>query len=155
MIKRETTVSRGWSNLLVETGRVLRFGIVGIAATLTYAGATALSVEWLKLAPVPASILGQIVATGVSYFGHAFYSFRVRGDHRIFIWRFFVTGVLTFTMNGVVTWLLTSQIGMSYRVSVAIVTVLIPLTNYVGNRFWVFLPGIISAAPSKSVKSDS
>lgn len=154
-MKGKVDMPHGWSDLLVETGRILRFGVVGIAATLTYAGATALSVEWLHLAPVPASILGQIVSTGVSYFGHAFYSFRVKGDHRTFLWRFFVIGALTFTMNGAVTWLLTDKIGVSYRISVAIVTVLIPITNYLGNRFWVFLPGLIDPTASKSVKLDS
>jgi putative flippase GtrA len=141
------TVFRSFDPLL-EFGRLMRFGVVGVAATLVYAGATLLAVEVFGFSPVPASIFGQLVAMGVSYAGHSRFSFGVRTDHRAFGWRFLLIAVLTFTLNAVVTWLLTDVLRMSHRISVAIVTVLIPLVNYFCNRFWVFNAGL---APSPGV----
>lgn len=136
-----------WPDLLVEIGRIFRFGIVGIAATVTYACATFAAVEWFAFSPVIASILGQLIAGGVSYFGHALYSFRVRSDNGVFRRRFVVIAIVTFATNGLVTWLLTDVMGVSYRISIAIVTVLIPITNYLANRLWVFQPGMARLVP--------
>lgn len=127
---------------LVEIGRIVRFGLVGVTATLVYAAASLFAVEILNLDPVSGSILGQLVAAGVSYFGHSMFSFGVKTDHRTYLWQFLVVALLTFAMNAVVTWLLTDLLMISHRISIAIVTVLIPLTNYLCNRFWVFTPGL-------------
>jgi putative flippase GtrA len=126
----------------------VRFGIVGITATLVYAAATFLAVELLALGPVPASVLGHLTAMGVSYLGHSMFSFAVKTDHRVCLWRFLVIAVLTFSMNVTVTWFLTKVLGVHYQISVGIVGVLIPLTNYFCNRFWVFLPGLRASPAS-------
>jgi len=46
----------------------------------------------------------------------------------------------------IVTWLIADVLGLSPRIAIAVVTVLIPITNYLANRFWVFLPGLRRAA---------
>jgi putative flippase GtrA len=78
----------------------------------------------------------------VSYLGHSKYSFQVETDHRTFLWRFSLVAAITFSMNAVATWVLAIVAGLSHTVSFLILTVLIPLTNYLCNRFWVFLPGL-------------
>lgn len=135
------------SLLLTEIGRIARFGIVGIVATFVYVAATFVAVELLELAAVSASIVGQLTSTAVSYFGHALYSFRVHTDHRTYLWRFLVVAAVTFGLNGFVTYALTEIGGVSYRVSVIVVAILIPLTNYACNRFWVFRSGLQPAVP--------
>jgi putative flippase GtrA len=139
---------------LVELGRLFRFGIVGIAATLVYAGATLFAIEIFHLAPVPSSIFGQLTATGVSYFGHSIFSFAVQTDHKTYLTRFLLLLLLTFALNAIVTWLLSDVLQISHRISVAVVTVLIPVVNFISNRYWVFLPGLqttttISGAPGR------
>ena len=128
--------------LLTEIGRLARFGIVGVLATLVYMTATTVAVEVFGFAAVSASILGQLTAATVSYLGHLYYSFGVASDHRTYLWRFLAVALVTFSMNGSVTHLLTEVIGVSYRVSVIVVAILIPLTNYLCNRFWVFRSGL-------------
>lgn len=129
-------------DLIVEFARLVRFGIVGVIATLVYFSTTFVAIEAFALTPVRASIVGQVTAMGVSYFGHSLFSFAVKTDHRTYLWRFLVIAALTFTMNGVVTWLLTDVLRVYYPIAVGIVGLLIPLTNYVCNRFWVFMPGL-------------
>ena len=128
--------------LLTEVGRIVRFGGVGILATLVYMAATFVAVEWVGVAAVMASLLGQLASTAVSYFGHLYYSFGVAADHRSYLWRFLAVAVVTFSLNGFVTYLLTDIIGVSYRASVVVVAILIPLANYLCNRFWVFRSGL-------------
>jgi putative flippase GtrA len=132
-------------------GRVIRFGLVGILATSVYAVATFVAVEFFYFTPVIGALLGQATSALVSYFGHAMYSFRVDLDHRTFLWRFFLIGIVTVGINVGTTWVLTEAIGFSYRIAIVVVTVLIPVTNYLCNRYWVFLPGLAqSPLPAKS-----
>jgi putative flippase GtrA len=128
--------------LTIEVGRIIRFGIVGVGAALVYAAVTALAVESGVASPVVASVAGHLVAGLISYFGHLHFSFAVNPDHQVFAWRFVVIALITIAMNVGVTFLLTTVLGMSYRVAVLVVMVLIPLTNYLCNRFWVFHPGL-------------
>lgn len=142
--------------LISETGRIVRFGVVGIAATAVYASSTFVAVGILHLSPVRSSIIGQLVATGVSYFGHTLYSFGLKLDHRTYFWRFLLIAAITFIVNGAVTWLMAEALGLSYRATIAIVTILIPIVNYVCNRFWVFLPGLLPVAePTAASKQRS
>jgi putative flippase GtrA len=124
----------------VEVGRIARFGIVGVVATLVYISTSWTAVYSFGLPPVTGSIFGQALGVGVSYFGHSLFSFRVKIDHRVFLWRFILIAALTFALNIAVTWTLTGFFSLSFWISTLAVTVLIPTTNYLFNRFWVFHP---------------
>ncbi len=65
-----------------ELLRVVRFGIVGVAATATHVGTTLLLVETAGLSPELATTLGMTLAMWVSYFGHQMFTFGVAADHR-------------------------------------------------------------------------
>lgn len=146
MDMRIVMIARHWPHLMVETGRVLRFGVVGIAATLIYVVAAMFADEWLGFTVVAGAIFGQAASTAVSYFGHLYYSFRVKSDHRVFLWRFVLVSLLTLALNVGVSWVLTQVFGASHRIAIIVVAILIPITNYLCNRFWVFLPGVQEAA---------
>ncbi len=126
----------------LELGRIIRFGFVGIAATVVYVGSSFAGIEVFGVPPVAASVLGQVLSTFVSYFGHAVFSFRVEPSHQLYLMRFLLISVLTFALNIIVTWLIADALGLSPRIAIAVVTVLIPIANYLANRFWVFLPGL-------------
>lgn len=138
-------------NVRVEFGRFIRFGIIGVLASLMYAGVTFFIVEMGVGNPIMATIVGQLCAALISYFGHQRYSFAVASTHKIFAWRFLVVFGLTFAMNVGVTWLLTENFGISHRVTIVVVTVLIPVTNYFCNRFWVFRSGLIRSPKASRV----
>lgn len=128
--------------LSIEIFRILRFGIVGIAAAVCYALTTSLIVQTGMGSTIVATVVGHLAATGISYFGHLHFSFAVSPDHRIFLRRFLLIALAAIAINIGVTWLLTDRLGISYWFAIAAVTVLIPAVNYFCNRFWVFLPGI-------------
>lgn len=127
----------------VEAFRFARFSMVGIAAAICYAIVTFLLVKGGISEAVAASVIGHLCAGVISYLGHLHFSFALRGErHRTFLWRFIIIAILAFALNILLTWLLTVVMGASYLISIAAVMILIPLLNYVCNRFWVFRPGI-------------
>jgi putative flippase GtrA len=130
----------------IEGGRIFRFSLVGICATFVYILVSILANEILRITPVLTSILAQAVSFVVSYFGHSAYSFRVKADHRIFLWRFVSITGLTFVLATSATWLIADVGRLSPRIAIAVVAVLIPFVSYLCNRFWVFAPGLISSS---------
>lgn len=138
------------SALLIELGRIARFGIVGVVVTLVYVATTFIAVEFMGLAAVSASMVGQVASTSVSYFGHASFSFGVEADHRMYLWRFLIVAAVTFGLNVLVTYLFTDVMDLNYQISIAFIAILIPLTNYFCNRFWVFRSGVDALATRPS-----
>jgi putative flippase GtrA len=134
------------SELLVEAGRLVRFGIVGALASIVYAGVTFLIVSAGLGGPLAATIVGQMAAGVVSYIGHLRYSFAVEPDHRVFLWRFIAVAIIAFAANILTTWLLTAVLRVSYIYAIVAVTVLIPIINYLCNRFWIFRSGMVPLA---------
>jgi putative flippase GtrA len=126
----------------VELGRLARFASVGVLATLVYFAVALIAANAIGLAPISASISGQIASTAVSYFGHASFSFRVQPRHGVFLPRFLTIAALTFAMNFGVSALLTTLVGAPSLLVFCAMALLIPTTNYLCNRFWVFLPGL-------------
>jgi putative flippase GtrA len=135
--------------LLVELGRAVRFGVVGLCAMLVYVAVAGPANEVFGILPVFASLLGVTASTGVSYFGHLFFSFRVEPNHRDFLWRFLLIAALGFSLSAGITWFIANVMQLSARLAIVTVIILIPLVNYVCNRFWVFMPGLPRQALSQ------
>jgi putative flippase GtrA len=136
------------AELAKEAARIARFGFVGVLATLVYAAVTSAIVEAGLGIPIAASIVGYLAAAIVSYFGHLRFSFAVEAEHEVFAWRFLVVAAAAFAANILVFYLFGTVLGASYRISVAMVAMLMPIVSYVLNRFWVFVPrlGSLSGA---------
>jgi putative flippase GtrA len=132
-------------NLLREAARVFRFGLVGICVTLVFLVASTVANEVFGIPPVLAAIVGQTAAIAVSYMGHSLFSFRVKADHSRFLSRYLVIVVLLLGIALGLTWLITDLAGFSPRIATTAVAVLIPIINYLCNRFWVFSPGLAPA----------
>jgi putative flippase GtrA len=135
---RRAPVSTRLHDLRVEGLRLLRFGLVGIIATATYSIVTLVAIEAFDVSPVPASVLGVAASIGVSYFGHTLYSFRVTLDHATFVWRFLILAGASLLITTGLMWLLSDVMQGSHRLAIAVIAVLIPVFNYICNRFWVF-----------------
>jgi putative flippase GtrA len=127
---------------LRELFRLARFGIVGTAAALCYAS-TSFLIVWAGLSgSISATMVGQLAAALISYYGHLHFSFRVEPNHRKFVWRFLIVALTTFALNLLLTWSLTSILHAPYQVPIAVVTVVLPAASYLVNRLWVFHPGL-------------
>ncbi len=128
--------------LSTELMRVLRFGVVGVAATATHVGSTLAFVEYGGVSPELGTTLGMTLAMWVSYFGHQMFTFGVAADHRTYLPRFIVTTIIAYLLNIGLVAGSTHLLGLPYQVGLAVVQVVIPITNYVIGRLWVFERGI-------------
>lgn len=130
---------------LTELLRIVRFALVGVAATITHLGTTVLLIEGLALNPVAASTLGVCVSFWISYYGHQTFSFAVERDHRGYLIRFLVSSVLAFALNLSIVGANTYLLHFPYPLALAVLAVVIPGTSYLLNRFWVFSGGLDKA----------
>ena len=136
-------LSSGFREIL----RIVRFGFVGVIATLIYAVVAYLSAKGRWVGPLTATTLGYAAAFVVSYFGHLRCSFSVAPDHRVYLWRFVLVTAVTFGFSLCVTWVVTDVMRLSYAIAIFTVAIFVPPTSYLCNRFWVFMPGLKSGQP--------
>jgi putative flippase GtrA len=54
-----------------------------------------------------------------------------------------------FVLNFALTWLITRRHTNSYPIAMLVVAVAIPFANFLLNRFWVFLPGLLAQLPAQ------
>lgn len=128
-------------HLKTESAAAGKFALVGILATLTHAAVAAGLLQSGTLPAFPANICGFLVAFGVSFSGHYFWSFahlRQRGKALKSMTRFLVIALSGFALNSFVLalWLeLTPWPDLfGLLVSIAIV----PALSFLGARLWAF-----------------
>ena len=126
---------------LPDLARIMRFGLVGVAATLTYAGVAAM-LSYGQLAKAfsatPASFVSYLIAMPISYFGHKWLTFGSRGSHAQEAPRFVASALLGIAISCFLPLTLVEWLGYTPAVSIVAATILVPLTNYVVLGLWVF-----------------
>ncbi len=117
---------------------LVRFGIVGVAATLVHVGVAVACVEAAGLDPFVANLLAFTTAVGISYVGHMYVTFGARGAHAQRLPRFVATALLGLGLNQLImaTWV--SALEWDYRGALAIVVTLVPALTYAVSKKWVF-----------------
>lgn len=123
-----------------DLAQLLRFGVVGVAATLTNFVVTVLAIERLGLAPPVAATLAVLVAFGVSYGGHRGFTFRAPRDHRRHLPRFLLAQGAIFALCLAFTGWANDTLHWHHRWVAATVCVLWPLLSFFVARRWVFAP---------------
>jgi len=127
---------------VTELLRVVRFGLVGGAATAAHMGTTVFLVELFALNPVLASTLGVCVSFWFSYYGHQMFSFAVERDHKAYLVRFMCASAIAFALNISVVSVNNYVLHLPYYFALAVLMVAIPATSYLFSRFWVFRAGL-------------
>lgn len=118
-------------------GEWMRFGLVGVAATLTYVAASLIAsgagadIYW-------ANLIGYLASVAISYFGHALVTFRSSQSHRVQVPKFLTISILTYGLTNLIVYLVAGRIGYSFlHASLAVACSIPPFTWLLG-RFWVF-----------------
>lgn len=123
----------------LPAGEILRFGCVGVLATLTHFVILSLGVELLHLPPVLANGIAFSVAVLVTFFGQSFWVFRGHGGTDAGrIGRFGLSLVMGLLANMAIMALATGPLGLPYQTGFVAGLVLVPMASYVLNKFWVF-----------------
>ncbi len=137
--------------LAPELARLIRFGLVGVAATLTHMAVAEAAHMLGGLSVVWASATGFAPAFGVSYLGHARVTFRGRARHAHALPRFFLVAFGAFLASlGLLV--AAERVPDALRLLVSIG--LIPVFSYALARLWAFADPAAMDAPNPSPPRD-
>jgi putative flippase GtrA len=122
-------------NLAAEAGRLARFSVVGVGATLIHLAGAELAVLW-KVAPWLAFLLGFLPAFLFSYLGHRHFTFG-QGSRGSLI-KFLIVALTGLAVGEGVLRL--TQPHMHAHLGILVSVVAMPLATYVAARAWAFKP---------------
>lgn len=128
-------------SLKTEAGAAGKFALVGIAATLTHAGLSATLLEAAVLPAMLANLAGFIIAFGVSFCGHYYWSFahlRQKSTARKAMVRFFLIAVSGFALNSSVLALWLSFTPWAELLGLLVSIAIVPALTFVAARMWAF-----------------
>ena len=117
--------------------QITRFGLVGIAATVTHL-AVAWAANQFGAAPYTANAIGFAAAFGLSYAGHFFWTFERRTGHRHHLPKFLVISVGCYLVSNLMVWLITDLSALRFEIALAAILLTVPPTSLVLNRVWAF-----------------
>jgi putative flippase GtrA len=122
-----------------EPGAVLRFALVGVAATLSYLGVSLLLLDrgWV---PQLANLGGFAAGTGLSYLGHYFFTYRSNERHLKTGSRFIGT-TIGLTLASSLLHQAVLLLGAEPRLASLVVTCCYPPLSFLLNHFWSFSRG--------------
>ena len=121
------------------SGQVLRFALVGAAATCTHYIVALISALHIHL--YGASLLGYLAAVAISNFGHQRYSFRVAAEdvsHQRQLPRFVAGSLGGLALSYLLLALMRDWLGAPNWLSLAVAVGLVPVYAFVLNKLWVF-----------------
>jgi putative flippase GtrA len=121
-----------------EFAQFVRYGIVGVLLMLAYLGVALILASVFGLSPVWASPLSFVLCVPLAYLGQSILVFRAPWGDRAQQTRFLLTTVTGFLIAAGVTPLLALFVDVPPYVNFMVVCVLVPLTNFLVFRFWVF-----------------
>ncbi len=118
--------------------QLMRFGVIGVAATLTHAGIVLILVENGLIEPFWANFIAFMVALFVTYGGNHKWTFGLAGAHRRHFPRFLGAALLGLLLNQLIVYAIVEVLGWDYRISLALVVTAVPAITFTLNRLWVF-----------------
>lgn len=119
---------------------LIRFGLVGIAATALYATLATILMnrEWFGLTAVQASLAAYAAAALFSYVAHKSATFMSRGRHRTEAPRFLLLTAMGFAVAYMAPALLTGVLRLPAIIPVLVTCILVPVLNLLVLDRWVF-----------------
>ena len=119
--------------------QLLRFGMIGITATLVNFLVVVLLVELVKLHPLSANVFAFMTAFSVSYLGHQYWTFHdYEVNHKKAFRRFFTLSILSFAANEGLFFILLNTFHVYYTIALCLVLLVVPPVTFILNRCWVF-----------------
>ena len=115
-----------------------RYLIVGGLGTATHLAILALCVEWLGQSAIVGAIAGFLGALSVSYVLNHRWAFESRLAHKSSLWRYVVVSLSGLGLNTAMMMALVNYLHWWYFTAQLSVIIIVPLSNFVLNRYWTF-----------------
>ncbi len=119
----------------------MRFGAVGVAATLTHFCVAVALVRFGGVDPQGANVGGFLVAFGVSFLGQWRWTFgRSGAPLRRALPAYFTISLAAFALNALAYRVLLTTTALRYDVALALVLLGVAALTFVASRRWAFRP---------------
>ncbi|MBJ6361356.1 GtrA family protein [Paenibacillus sp. GCM10012307] len=119
---------------------LIKYGIVGLIGTVFHFALLVLLVEWGGLHPIAGSATGFIAVLILSYFLNVIWTFTDASEKRTirqFI-KYTIVSCSGLLLNTAVMYAAVELAHLPYLIGQCIITVIVPVHNYVLNRRWTF-----------------
>jgi len=129
------------SNLLTNQqvfSQFIRFAGVGVVGTVVHYSVLIISVQFLRVPPVPASVMGFVLGGIVNYYLNYRITFRSNKKHYETFSKFFSIAFVGLLFNTVLMALFAEILNWHYLISQIMTTGLVLLWNFAGNKLWTF-----------------
>ncbi|MEH6515393.1 MAG: GtrA family protein [Halioglobus sp.] len=123
---------------MTDSGRLLRFVLVGGATAVIHYGLLYAGVELLGLAAIFASSVGFAIAVTFNYFMHYSWTFAEPAPHGRTAARYLFMICCGFMINGLLMYVCSTVLAVNYLLSQAVATVAVLTWNFTVANFWVF-----------------
>lgn len=128
--------------------QLLRFGIIGVCATITHAVALFLGVEVLGLSPVPANGAAFSLAVLVTFFGQSLWVFENLSFSGRRVTRFCLVAFTGLAANIAIMALTVGTLNLHYWIGFSAVITVVPAVTFVVSKLWVFRSSSPDSLPS-------
>lgn len=118
--------------------RLLRFALVGGAATLIYGMLSVLLARGFGLPAMSAHLLAYLLVIPLSFIGQNRITFGYTGDHGKAFGRFVITSLFALTLSTCAVWGLQSR-GYADLYGTLATMIIVPVISYLMLVFWVFV----------------
>lgn len=118
--------------------QMVKFALVGLAATLSTYLILIISVEFWKVNVILASVAGYIVGIIVNYVLNYGFTFQSKQHHRIIVPKFLVVMIIGLILNICIMFVSINWIGVHYVLAQLIAVAVVLMWSFSANRLWVF-----------------
>jgi putative flippase GtrA len=118
--------------------QLVRFGVVGIAATAVHAALLLMLVELAALGPMPATALAFSAAVMVTFMGQSFLVFQNISMAPRRILKFLATALGGLIGNVAIMGLFAEILRLHYLIGLGVALTVVPTATFLLSRFWVF-----------------
>jgi len=134
------------SNARSEGWRLIRYGLVGLAAAGTH-----FLVAWLAIKlgawSGAANAIGYLCGFGVSYLGQSRFTFGLKRGSGTILTRWAVTQIMLLTVSSLGVQAATSGFDVAPITAVSCAIILVAMLGYLAGRFWVFRESPAASQP--------
>lgn len=121
-------------------GQLMKFGIVGVIATVIDFGVLTILTELFGVHYLTSAAIGFIISTLFNYIASMRYVFTSRFENNekykeLFI--FMVLSVIGLSLNQFFIWLLVEIVGIFYIFSKVLATALVMAWNFISRKIWI------------------
>ena len=127
-----------YQGLIDDIKTILRFGIVGVLATLTHICVVVGLSFTTSLHPVTMNSLAFCLAFLVSAYGHMRFTFHFKGDRFPALVKFFIVALISLAISNFALYGFVKSSLVKVSIAQAIAIFIVPVFSFVASKFWAF-----------------